>query len=291
MASTAIAVGRRNFDDVVIKGSTKMPVLVDFWAAWCAPCRALAPVLDKLAVEFDGRMTLAKLDTDAEPELAARYGIRGIPNCKLFVDGNVADEFTGALAEPAVRQFLQRNMPSPVATLVAQAERRLAACDAVGALAALDEAFAIDRDDESALIARVEAMLMLGRAAEASAIVGELESPQRTRVRRIVNESRLGALKARVALASGARGDLDALAEAAARSPADSAAKVDYADALAAKGDYERALAELLAVVQTDRAFDDDAARKRMLRIFEALGGDDERVRRYRRELATAINR
>ncbi len=291
MASNAIAVGRRNFDDVVIKGSAKAPVLVDFWAAWCAPCRALAPVLDKLAAEFDGRMTLAKLDTDAEPELAARYGIRGIPNCKLFIDGDVADEFTGALPEPAVRQFLQKSLPSPVAKLVAEAERRLAARDAVGALAELDEAFAIDRDDEAALLARLEAMLMLGRTAEAAAIIGELESPQRARARSAANDARLAALKARVALASGARGDLAALAEAAARSPSSSAARVEYADALAAKGNYERALAELLAVVQSDRAFDDDAARKRMLRIFEALGGDDDVVRRYRRELAAALNR
>jgi putative thioredoxin len=266
-------------------------VLVDFWAAWCAPCRALAPVLDKLAAEFQGRMTLAKLDTDAEPELAARYGIRGIPNCKLFIGGKVADEFTGALPEPAVRQFLLKSLPSPVAKLVAEAERRLAARDAVGALEQLDEAFAIDPADETALLARVEAMLMLGRTAEANAIIAELESPQRARTRRVVNEARLGALKARVALASGAAGDLAPLAEAAARSPASSAAKVEYADALAARGNYERALAELLSVVQNDRAFDDDAARKRMLRIFEALGGDDDIVRRYRRELAAALNR
>ncbi len=291
MASDAIAVGRRNFDDVVIKGSAKTPVLVDFWAAWCAPCRALAPVLDKLAAEFAGRVLLVKLDTDAEQELAARYGVRGIPNCKLFVAGKVADEFTGALPEPAVRQFLQKNLPSPVASLVAEADRRLAARDAVGALEKLDQTFAIDPDDEGALLARVEAMLMLGRAAEAGVIIGELESPQRARTRPVVNEGRLAALKARLALASGAQGDIAALAEAAARSPADSTAKVQYADALAAKGSYERALAELLAVVQNDRGFDDDAARKRMLRIFEALGVDDELVRRYRRELATAINR
>jgi putative thioredoxin len=291
MSSDAIAVGRGNFEDVVIKGSAKAPVLVDFWAAWCAPCRALAPVLHKLAAEFVGRVTLVKLDTDAEPELAARYGIRGIPNCKLFVDGKVADEFTGALPEPAVRQFLQKNLPSPVAALVAEADRRLASRDAVGALEKLDEAFAIDPDDENALLARVEAMLMLGRATEAGAIIAQLESARRMRGRSVVNERRLSALSARLALATGAQGDLAELAEAAARSPADSAAKLKYADALAARGSYERALSELLAVVQNDRGFDDDAARKRMLRIFEALGSDSELVRRYRRELAGAINR
>src|SRR6266508_995790 len=256
MASDAIAVGRSNFDDVVIKGSARIPVLVDFWAAWCAPCRALAPVLDKLATEFAGRMTLAKLDTDADPELAARYGIRGIPNCKLFVDGKVADEFTGALPEPAVRQFLQKNLPSPVARLVAEAERRLACHDAVGALEKLDETFAIDPDDEAALLTRAETMVTLGRAADAGTIVTQLESAQRMRAR-----------------------------------PIRSAAKLKYADALAASGDYARALAELLAIVQNDRGFDDDAARKRMLRVFEALGPDNDLVRRYRRELAAAINR
>ena len=291
MASDAIAVGRSNFDDVVIKGSARIPVLVDFWAAWCAPCRALAPVLDKLATEFAGRMTLAKLDTDADPELAARYGIRGIPNCKLFVDGKVADEFTGALPEPAVRQFLQKNLPSPVARLVAEAERRLASHDAVGALEKLDEAFAIDPDDEAALLTRAETMVTLGRAADAGTIVTQLESAQRVRARPIRNAARLGALKARLDLASGAQGDLATLAEAASRSPADSAAKLNYADALAASGDYARALAELLAIVQNDRGFDDDAARKRMLRVFEALGPDNDLVRRYRRELAAAINR
>ena len=291
MASDAVAVGRRNFDAVVIEGSSKRPVLVDFWAEWCAPCRALAPVLDKLAREFADRFTLAKLDTDAEAELAARYGIRGIPNCKLFVDGKVADEFTGALPEPAVRQFLEKNLPSPVAKFVAEAQQRLQSRDAVGALEKLDAAFSIDAADEAALLARAEAMLMLGRTAEARAMLAELESPQRARTRPVRNESNVAALKARLDLASAPQGDLAKLAEAASRSPADSGARLAYADALAARSDYERALAQLLAIVQNDRGFDDDAARKRMLRIFEALGGDHELVRRYRRELASAINR
>jgi putative thioredoxin len=289
MASGAVAVGRHNFDDVVIGGSAKKPVLVDFWAAWCAPCRALAPVLDKLAAEYASRMTLAKLDTDAEPELAARYGIRGIPSCKLFVGGRIADEFTGALPEPAVRQFLDRNLPSPTAALVAEARKRLDARDAVGALAKLDEAFAIDPADEAALLARAEAMLALDRANEARAIADELESPQRARSKPIRDASRLAALKARLDLASTEHGDLDALARDAMREPPDSAARVRYADALAAQGLYERALAELLAVVQRDR--DGDGARRRMLRIFDALGADDDLVRRYRRELASALNR
>src|ERR1700740_3500616 len=114
----AIIVTRSNFEDAVLKASATQPLLVDFWAPWCAPCRALAPVLDRIAGEFANRVTLAKLNTEDEPELAARYGVRGIPNCKLFVNGEVVDEFTGALPEGAVREFLADALPSMAAPIV-----------------------------------------------------------------------------------------------------------------------------------------------------------------------------
>jgi len=283
---TAITVTRANFDDAVLRASATRPVLVDFWAPWCAPCRALAPILERLAAEFAGRFTLAKLDTDAEPELAARYGVRGIPDCKLFVDGKVADEFTGALPEGALRDFLAGALPSPVAPLVAAAKALIAGRDATAALGKLDEAHALLPDDEDALLTRVEVLLALNRAADANAVFARLATP----ARRVRDERRLAGLKARAALAAGAGADLATLAGNAARIPVDCAAKLDYARALAATGDYERALAELLAVVRTDRKFGDDIGRRTMLTVFEALPGDSDLVRRYRRELAAAIN-
>ena len=287
----AVDVGRHNFDEVVLRGSATRPVLVDFWAPWCAPCRALAPVLEKLAAEFAGRFTLAKLNTDAEPELAGQYGIRGIPDVKAFVGGKVVDGFTGALPERALRDFLERVVPSPAAPLAATAAARLAAGDAAGALATFDEALALDPDDEAVLLGRVEALLALGRHEIAAATLADVEDPRRTRLRPVKDERRLAALKARVVLGAAGGADLAALAAAAARQPVDCAAKLAYADALAAAGDYARALPELLAIVATDRKFDDDVGRRRMLTIFVALGGDDELVRRYRRELAGVINR
>jgi putative thioredoxin len=287
----AIDVGRGNFEEVVLLGSTGHPVLVDFWAPWCGPCRMLSPILDKLAAELAGRFTLAKLNTDEDPELANAFQVRGIPNCKLFVDGRVVDEFTGVLPESGVRAFLAKHLPSPAAPLLDEAKARLLEDDVPGALELLDQALAIDPDDEEALLTRIESLLAAGRVPEADAIAASLESPQRQRTRPLQDPVRLATLKARTALAGGASDDLEALARKAAATPLDPKAKLDYANALAARGQYGPALDELLAIVNDDRSYADDNARKAMLTIFEALGADSDLARRYRRVLASAINR
>ena len=274
------------FDEQVLRASVSRPVLVDFWAPWCGPCRALTPVLERVAAELAGRMTLVKVNSDEEPELAARYGVRGIPSCKLFVDGKVADEFTGALPEGAVRAFLQDALPSPAAPMVAEAGAHAAAGDFAAALASLERALAVDPDDEGALFAQADALLALQRIEDAQAVVAKLEA----RAHPVRDARRLAALAARVALAGGGAPDLAALARAAAAEPVDCAAKLAYARALAAAGDFARALPELLAIVRADRKFGDDVGRRTMLTIFDALPADSDLVRRYRRELASALN-
>jgi putative thioredoxin len=287
---TAMDVTRADFDEVVLRGSSSRPVLVDFWAPWCAPCRALAPILDRVAADFADRLTLAKLNTDDEPELAARYGVRGIPSCKLFVDGSVRDEFTGVLPERAIRDILAGALPSPAAPLLAAANASLARGDAAAALAKVDEALALDPGDEDALLTRAEALLAVGRGADAHAVLDDLEAPARSRSRPLRDARRHATLKARAALAADADDDPQALAGKAAATPVDCAAKLAYARSLAAAGDYERALSELLAIVKTDRSFGEDVGRRTMLTVFEALPADSDLARRYRRELAAALN-
>ena len=283
---SALNVSRENFDEAVLRASATRPVLVDFWAAWCAPCRALAPVLERVASDWSNRFTLAKIDTEADPELAARYGVRGIPNCKLFVDGRVIDEFTGALPEDAVRRFLDAALPSPAAAQIAAAKALLANADAASALDRLEQARAIDHDDEDLHLTRVEALLALGRTEEANAALANMEGARRA----VRDERRLARLKALAKLATAVDGNLAALAQGAAAVPIDCAAKLAYARALAATGAYEPALAELVAIVRTDRAFGDDVARRTMLTIFDALPSDSELIRRYRRELSAALH-
>ena len=138
------------FERDVLDRSKTVPVLVDFWAPWCAPCRALKPILEKLAVEYDGRFVLAKLDTDANPEIATRYGVRGIPNVKAFVDGELADEFTGALPESGVRGFIDQLAPSGGEKLRRSAAAAFARGDSTAAEAALREALTAEPDNAAA---------------------------------------------------------------------------------------------------------------------------------------------
>jgi putative thioredoxin len=276
---------RGDFEQAVIAASRRVPVLVDFWAEWCAPCRTLKPVLEKLAAEYGGRFVLAKVDSDRNQELAARYGVRGIPNVKAFVDGEMVDEFTGAQSEAQVRAFIERLLPSPAEPLRAAAAEARAQGDLEIARSLLDDALALDPANQAAHLDLAELHIDGQRFDAARAILdapAAKESPRR------------GALQARLKLAAGSAGaDPAALRARVAADGDDLDARLQLANALALRQDYREALGQLLEIVRRDRKWQDEAARRTMLDLFTLLGastGHDDLVREFRILLARTLN-
>ena len=258
-----------DFQTDVVEASRERPVLVDFWAPWCGPCRVLGPVLEKLEGEAGGRWRLVKVNTDEAPGLMQQFGIRGIPAVKLFADGAVVAEFTGALPEHVLRQWLDEHLPSPARKHAKAAEAAWEAGDRETARAELEAALA-DPEAETAGWAtaartRLARLLVLDAAGadadRARVLVGDLHTPEAEAVRTV----------------------LDALDRDASALP-DGAAREPVADALAAlqDGDFDATLARLIDAIRSDRYYDDDGARKLAVALFQTLGEGHAVSKRHR---------
>jgi putative thioredoxin len=280
MSEHALDVGLADFPQRVLEESKRRPVVVDFWAPWCGPCKSLKPILEKLAAEYGGKFLLAKINSDENQELAARYGVRGIPSVKAFIDGQQVDEFSGALPEPEVRAFLDRLIPSPADELRQQAAGARMAGDLTGALKLLAEASQIDPGHLGVRLDAAEIMLDLGETDEATRLIGSVPDDA---------DPRVPQLKARLQFLGAAGEDEAALAARVAANEDDLEARLKLANLLVAAGRHEAGMEQLLEIVRRDRSFGDDIGRKTLLSVFNLLGGG-ELVSRYRRLLASALN-
>lgn len=280
-----VTLNAQNFHQVVIAGSKERPVLVDFWADWCAPCRALMPVLAKLADQYAGKFLLAKLDTEAEREIAAQFGIRSLPTVQLFKDGKMVDQFMGALPEAQVRAFLDRHIPREADILVARAEGLMAERDLGAAAPLVARALDLEPDHAKARIAEIRLRALSGDTQGAEDLIGQLPID-------LLGDPQVVALSGQLRFAnvlSSAEPEPQLQARLAAN-PGDSEARYQLAAHCIARSDFEAALGLLFELMRRDRAYGDDAGRKGMLLIFDLLGGTGDLVSRWRGRMFTAMH-
>lgn len=272
-----------NFQSIVLDGSFDRPVLVDFWADWCAPCRMLMPILAKLAEEYLGRFILAKINTEEQQALAAEFGIRSLPTVQLFKSGRAVDQFMGALPEGQIREFLDRHIPRASDGLLAQAQGLMVAGDLAGAQTLIDRAREQDPENARLALADLQLMAARGEVAEASSAIDRLPIE-------LASEPEVLALRGQLRFATaleGAPTEADLVARLSSE-PSDSLSRYQLAAHQVIRGDYEAALENLLTLMTRDRGFQEDAGRKGMLAVFDLLGGGDL-VARYRAKMMNAL--
>jgi putative thioredoxin len=277
-----IDVNEQTFQSAVIERSREVPVVVDFWATWCGPCRSLGPILENLAQEYGGRFILARLNVDENQRLSAQYNIQGIPAVKGFRDGQVAAEFVGALPKPSVRQFVDRLLPNELDLKVAGARALLAAGKPAEAEAGLRTILAENADQPAALLGLAQALVAQDRMTEALALLERVPpaTPEGAEAARLRMAWRL-----RAAAAGASEVELNArIAEA----PGDLVARYKLGCLLAGAERYQEALDQFLEVVRRDRAAQRNQAREAMVYLFDVLG-EDPLARSYRNRLASVL--
>ena len=276
-----------NFQEAVVGLSRKVLVLVDFWAPWCAPCRALGPVLEKLAAEMDGAFVLAKVNSDENADLSRQYQVRGIPAVKAFKDGKVVDEFTGALPESTIRQFIEKNLPLPGDELRAQALSAIAQGKPVEAEQLLEQAIRLSPRNDQARLALARLAIQQNRHADAQAQIDAMSPVFQL-------ESEVEGLKALLEFTETARSapPMSELETTITSEKGDLRAQAMYQRSLLLllQGQEEAALDQLIEMVERHKNYQDGLARKTVLKIFALQGNQGPLVELYRTRLSRALH-
>jgi len=271
----------------VLTASQTQPVLVDFWAPWCGPCKQLAPALERAVADSSGKVALVKMNIDEHPQVAGQLGIQSIPAVIAFDKGQMVDGFVGALPESQIRGFIER-LVGPLgggfAELLAEADDAASKGDATGAAAIYAEILAQDPGDAKAIGGLAKLQIAAGQLDQAKALLATVPAPAPGKDQDPAVAAAWAAL--RVAEQAASVGDLAPLEQAVAANPDDLKSRFDLAVALSAKGDRQGAADQLLEIIRRDRGWNDEAARKQLLQLFEAWGLMDPATVAARRKLS-----
>ncbi|MCH7881719.1 MAG: co-chaperone YbbN [Proteobacteria bacterium] len=278
-------VSAQNFQALVIENSLKQPVLVDFWADWCEPCKTVMPMLAKLAEEYAGKFILAKVDTEQEKELAAHFSIKSLPTMKLFVKGQVADERIGVIPESEVRAFIDAFVTSELDKIVRAAMQALDEGRAEDALALMNQALAKDPENADLKISIAKIVAAQGDRDSALALLDTLSDEDNKKDEAVK-------LRAEIEVAKQLE-NAPALPEIEQRlsdDPNDLEALLQKSRHLSASADYDEAMECLLKIMTVDRQFEDDLGRTSLISLFDLLGGEHPSVQKYRRKMFTLLH-
>lgn len=278
------------FMEDVIEASNTVPVIVDFWAPWCGPCKQLTPALEKLVKQYGGKVKLAKINVDENQDLAQQFRVQSIPAVYAFKGGRPIDGFMGALPESQLKQFIERltgGGGSALDEAMAEAETFVAENNHEDALAIFKEILAQDPSHVKALGGALRAYLALGQDDLAKEVLANLPEQMKNAPDVAGVQAALDLKEQSAQVAGGA--DLSALEAKIAADPKDQQARLDLAVARYGAGQREQAMDELLEMVRKDRKWNEEAARKQLVKFFEALGPADPLAVQGRRRLSSIL--
>ena len=282
-ANYIVDIDESNAQTLLIEESQKRPVIVDFWADWCAPCKQLMPILEKLAAEYQGTFLLAKVNADEQQMLAQQLGVRSLPTVMVIKDGQPVDGFSGAQPESAVRDMLDKHVPSPQADSLVEAEQLLAEGDIPGALALFRGAWEDSGQKPEFTMAYAGALITASRLDEAEALLSDIKM--------VDQDARFQQLMAQIELQRQAAQspEIEALEADLASDEQNHEVRVKLAVQISSHGRYREALEHLLVVLRADRDWGNGEAKRVYLDMIATIGKGDPLAAEYQRKLFSLL--
>ncbi|MEL0305723.1 MAG: thioredoxin [Halieaceae bacterium] len=282
-ANHVVDIDESNAQTLLIEESLNRPVVVDFWADWCGPCKQLMPILEKLAAEYQGAFLLAKVNADEQQMLAQQLGVRSLPTVMVIKDGQPVDGFSGAQPESAVREMLDKHVPSPQADALAEAEQLMAEGDIPGALTLYRGAWEDSGQKPEFTMAYAGALIAANRLDEAEALLADIKM--------VDQDARYEQLKAQIELQrQAARSpEVEALEADLASDEQNHEVRIKLAVQLSSHGQYREALEHLLVVLRADRDWGNGEAKRVYLDMIATIGKGDPLAAEYQRKLFSLL--